>query len=59
MVGRVVGVDLNVNVGLDLYSRFLPVLDDRAIDGAAQVSVLVRSDTSLVSYAIVDIPVTS
>ena len=45
----------DLNVGLDLYSQFLQVLDDRAIDGTAQIGVLIRNDTSLVSYAIVDV----
>ena len=45
----------DLNVGLDLYSQFLQVLNDRAIDGTAQIGVLIRNDTSLVSYAIVNV----
>lgn len=45
----------DLDVGFDLYAQFLQVLYDRAIDGTAQVGVLIRNNTSLVSYAIVDI----
>jgi hypothetical protein len=42
-------------VGLDLYTQFLQVLYDRAIDSTTQVGVLIRNDTSLVPYAVVDV----
>ena len=45
----------DLNVGFDLYTQFLQVLYDRAIDGTAQVGVLICNDTSLVPYAIVDV----
>ena len=42
-------------MGLDLYAQFLQVLYDRAINGTSQVGVLIRNDTSLVPYTVVDV----
>jgi hypothetical protein len=47
--------DADLDVGLYLYSQFLQVLHDRTIDGTPQVGVLIRNDTSLVSYTVVDV----
>ena len=45
----------DLDVGLDLYAQFLQVLYNRAINGTSQVGVLIRNDTSLVSYTVVDV----
>ena len=40
-------------MGLDLQPQLLQMLDDRAIDRAPQVGVMIRHDTGLVADAIV------
>lgn len=45
----------NLDMGLDLRSELLEVLDDRAIDGTPEISVLISNDSSLVADAIVDV----